>query len=176
MKTWISSSSDWAVVMLVGIAVPAATAVGFLAAGNEEAAGMIGILAGIFLGIVALATHLAHRVTEQQTGATMGLAPGVISAIESIPGLELLDELLVAPPSQVTVAVAGVTGVCARGFRLGDTWGIDSYGHLSRPLCLPAARAISTLLEEWPEGQMECDVPCRCPLAERELVFAARFT
>ncbi len=174
MKQWNLASSDWVLVLLGGVVLPVIVVAGLLAAGRPEVAGVIGILAAIFLGMVTLATYTVHGFEAQvQRGGTT-LAANVISDIESIAELELLDTVGVGPPSPVTVEVTGATGDCARGFRPGDVWTIDIHGHTSRPICKPAVCALESIFQEWWKNDPEGEFRCRCPLPGRELVFNVR--
>lgn len=104
--------------MLGGIGMPGIVIVGLLAAGKPEAVGIIGILAGIFLPIVTLGALMAHRATAPITEAngeaaftlTTGLASKIIVDIESIPGLDLVESVPVAPQSEVTLQASKSTG------------------------------------------------------------------
>lgn len=174
MNRWKIASSDWALVFLGGVVLPVMVVAGLFAAGRPEVAAVIGILAAIFLGILSLGAYTVHSFEAQGEQRATTLAASVISDIESVPELELVDKVSVEPPSPVTVEVAGATGVCARGFMLGDTWTIDIHGHTSRPLCKPAARALGSIIQEWWEHDPEREFHCRCPLPGQELVFNVR--
>jgi len=174
MKQLKFASSDWALVLLGGVVLPVMVVAGLLAAGRPEVAGVIGILAAIFLGIVSLGAFTVHGFGAQVERGATALAANVISDIESIPGLELVDRVSVEPPSPVTVEVMGTTGDCVRGFMPGDIWTIDIHGHASRPICKPAACALESIFQEWWKNDPEGEFQCRCPLAGRELVFNVR--
>ncbi len=179
MRNRMHSPSDWQMVMLGGIGMPGIVIAGLLAAGKPEAAGIIGILAGIFLTMVTLGTLTAHHATavmkeateEAAFPATTELAPEVIADIESIPGLDLVESVPVAPQSDVTVQVSKVDGPCAHGFLPGNTWGIDNKGNLSRPICAAAAKEFKALYQALPGSEMPKEIICRCPLADRKVAF-----
>ncbi len=174
MKQWKIASSDWVLVLLGGVVMPVMVVAGLLAAGRPEVAGVIGILAAIFLGMVTLATYTVHGFEAQGQRGVATLAANVIADIESIPELELVDTVSVEPPSPVTVEVTAATGDCARGFMPGDIWTIDVHGHASSPLCKPAVCALESIFREWWKNDPEGEFQCRCPLPGRELVFNVR--
>lgn len=137
--------------------MPGIVIAGLLAAGKPEAAGIIGILAGIFLTMVTLGTLTAHRATPAMKEATeevalpetTELAPEVITDIQSIPGLDLVESVPVAPRSEVTLQVSKIDVRCAHGFLSGNTWVIDKKGNLSRPICA-AAKQFKALYQALP--------------------------
>ena len=174
MKQWKFASSDWVLGLLGGVVLPAIVVAGLLAAGLPEVAGVIGILAAIFLGIVTLGAYTVHSFEAQEVQEATILAANVISDIESIPGLELVNAVGVGPPAPVNVEVVGARGGCARGFMLGDVWAVDAHGHTSRPLCKPMAYALESTFQDWGEIDPEGEFSCRCPLPGRELVFNVR--
>jgi hypothetical protein len=169
MKARIFSTSDWALLLAGGAVVPVVAVLALLAADKAEAAGIVGVLAGVFLAVVAPGIYLASTARGRPEWETMDLVATGTAAAPS--GLEWVDTVPLAPLWPAAVQVATATGVCALGFRPGDTWVIDANGRLSRPLCRPMANALSSILQA-PWGEVEESVACVCPLADRQLVFS----
>jgi uncharacterized repeat protein (TIGR04076 family) len=151
-----------------GAVVPVVAVVALLAADKPEAAGIIGALMGVYLVVVAPGIYLARTAKGRPEWETMDLVATGTAAAAS--GVEWGETVPLAPLWPVTVQVASAAGVCALGFRPGDTWVIDANGRISRPLCRPMTDALSSLLRA-PLGEVEQSMACVCPLPDRRLVF-----
>ena len=164
MRARMVISSGWIYVALAAAAFPIALIIMYLAAGNPSVAAELAILLAIFAGVMILGTY---------TAVTAGAAAHTAVATEAAEaGIEWIDEVPLAPLAPVSMRVVKVTGACALGFMPGNEWVIDTHGHLSRPLCSAAVKAFSDLRGgPWEHGLPQ-NVPCHCPLAGREVVFA----
>ncbi|MBC8280092.1 MAG: hypothetical protein H8E48_04830 [Chloroflexi bacterium] len=159
--------------------MPGIVIAGLLATGTPEAAGIVGILTAIFLVPVflgALTARLSTATMDATADLTAAikmteLAPEVIADIESIPGLELVESVPVAPNTEVSLQASMVTGDCAHGYLSGDTWVIDSKGNVSRPICAAAAEGFKALYEASSGEGMPTEISCHCPLADRKVMF-----
>jgi len=141
-----------------------------LLAARPEAAGIVGILTAIFFVPVALGALTARLPVATATGETE-LAAEVIADIESIPELELVESVPVAPESEVTLEARMVSGDCVHGYLNGDSWVIDGEGNLSRPICAAAAEGFKALYQASSGEGMPTEISCRCPLADRKVMF-----
>lgn len=171
MKTRNASGFDLAFILVAGAAIPVAMGAAVLAAGD----GLPGQALAVMLGVygTALVMGLMMAAGERQPAGAPRLADVGGAGASQAAVLELTD-ILVAPPVPLTFEVARATGVCPLGFRPGHTWTVDASGRISRPICQPGAIALTAMLARRPEGEMEREAPCRCPLGDRELVFAWR--
>lgn len=168
MRERLFSTSDWAFLLAGGAVVPVVAVAALLAADKAEAAGIVGVLVGVYLAVVAPGMYLARTARARPEWETMDLVPTGTTLAAS--GVEWADTVPLAPLWPATIQVATAAGVCALGFRSGDTWVIDADGRISRPLCRPMTTALSSLLRA-PLGEVERSMACVCPLADRELVF-----
>lgn len=101
--------------------------------------------------------------TQQRWAALSAIAPrGELELMERLP----------APSDPLLIRVVATSDLCPLGFRQGDTWVLDQTGFLSTPICLPAARSLTALLQS-PEAGDGHPVSCHCPLGQRDVVFAA---
>ncbi|MBI4198410.1 MAG: hypothetical protein HY533_04805 [Chloroflexi bacterium] len=149
--------SGWEPVMLLG-PLPGLAAVAALVL-------VSGIPTVTVLGVALIAyAVLWAGVTEAKAAAKSQVA------VEER-ALELQD---IVPISgfAATITVTQEVGFCPLGFRPGQTWQVDEYGKVSRPLCRPAMTALALGLEEAARGAPGDQVSCRCPLKQGEVVFA----
>ena len=175
MKYFSGFSFGWELAFIAAAAIFALVVIA-LSASSETATGqriiVIAVLLGVFLTTVLMgtgATLIANEQPSDQEEERLIDRP----TIHWLGGeLKLVDEIASAPILPVTVGVAGATGGCPLGFRPGQRWGIDADGHISRPLCRPAVDALATLLPTLTKEDWEHGIPCRCPMADREVVFA----
>ncbi len=168
MKTHTNSSSDWALVMLAGVAIPAILAFAFLAINKPEVAGVLGVLLGVFAGIMALGAYTtmsAREPVEQDEKLTVEAA----AAAAITEGIEWVDTVPVAPKTLTRLRVADVRGACAHGYLPGNTWVVDSQGNLSRPICAAAAEAFKAMYQSSGK-EMPNEISCDCPLADNNRV------
>ena len=175
MKGLSDSSFGWGLAFTVTAAIFALVVIG-LSASPETSMGqriiVMSVLLGVFLTTVLLSTGATLITSEQPSSQEAGwfIDRPTVHWLDG--DLELVDEIPSAPILPVTVGVAGATGGCPLGFRSGQNWGIDADGHISRPLCRPAADALSDLLPTLTRDDWEKGIPCRCPMGDREVVFA----
>jgi hypothetical protein len=169
--------SDGALVLTGGTAILVIILIAFL--GTREIVpgqgiAVIAVLLSIFLLVVGTGMIMAPTASEGATEEMMGLAAADTGTAVVRPELELMDAVPVPLLSPVTIRVVGATGVCALGFRPGHTWVIGEDGHLSRPLCQPAVVAVSSMLRSLSTEEVKLEVPCQCPLGNREVAFAVQ--
>ena len=160
-----------------GLVFPVATALGFpvviisgkLIVGGALPAQALAVMFGAYaMGLVWAA--LGMTLAEEGAGTDYATA----SARSAEPGLELLYTVPV-PPIPCTVAVMSAVGVCPRGMKVGDRLDVAFDGRLSSPLCRTAGYALGPLLMKVSEGENgDTQTCCQCPLAGRQLTFAAR--
>lgn len=166
MRTRMVLSSGWVYLALGAAGVPVALIIIYLAAGNPSVAGELAILLAVFAGVMALGAYTFA------TGAVARMPMATEAAEAAEAGIEWVDEVQLAPLAPVSMRVVKVTGACAFGFMPGNEWLIDANGHLSRPLCSAAVKALSSLRGgPWDAGLPQ-EFACDCPLAGREVVFA----
>ncbi len=181
MKTQINPSFNWIPVMLAALAIPAAVAIAFLAMNKPEVAGQIGILPGVFSGIMALGAYTtltARETVSQAVSQTVGqlaTQPGKLSveaaaAAAITEGIEWVDTVPLVPKTPTRLRVTSVRGGCAHGFLPGNTWVLDSQGNLSRPICAAAAEAFRAMYQSSGKEMPE-EISCDCPLSNREVTF-----
>ena len=175
MKYFNSSSFGWGMTFIVAAAIFALVVIG-LSASSETATGqriiVMSVLLGIFLTTVLMGIGATLNANEQPSAQEEEWSIDR-PTIHWLGGeLELVDEIASASILPVTVGVAGATGGCPLGFRPGQSWAIDADGHISRPLCRPAVDALATLLPTLSKEDWEHGIPCRCPIGDREVVFA----
>ena len=175
MKYFSGSSIGWGLTFTVAAAIFALVVIG-LSAPSETATGqriiVIAVLLAVFLTTILMGTGATLIASQQPSGQE---EEWLIDrpTIHWLGGeLELVDEIASASILPVTVGVAGATGGCPLGFRPGQSWAIDADGHISRPLCRPAVDALASLLPTLTRDDWEHGIPCRCPMADREVVFA----
>ena len=169
------SSFGWGLTISVAAAIFALVVIVLLASVDSVAGQritVVAVLLGVYLTTVLMGTGAMLIANEQPSGQEAGLVIDQPVAHWLDGELELVDEIASAPILPVTVSVAGATGGCPLGFRPGQAWGIDADGHISRPLCRPAVDALATMLPMLTEEDWEHGIPCRCPLGNREVVFA----
>ena len=175
MKGFSVSSFGWGLEFTTSAAIFALVVIG-LSATAETATGqriiVMCVLLGVFLTTVLMTTGVAMIANEQASSQEDGWVIDRPTTNWLDGELELVDQIPSDPILPVTVGVAGVTGGCPLGFRPGQSWGIDADGHISRPLCRPAADALASLMPTLTRDDWEHGVPCRCPLGDREVVFA----
>lgn len=162
-------SFGWALVLAGVAAIIAVAVIGLLATAETVPGTGIAVIGGllvVYLFTVLLGTGTALIAAGEPEAGTY-YATDWDAAL-----LELMDDMPVGPILPVTVGVAGVTGGCALGFRPGQTWTIDADGHMSRPMCRPAVTALASFLPSLSADDWEHGVPCKCPLGNREVVFA----
>ena len=175
MKLLSDSSFGWGLAFTVTAAIFALVIIG-LSASPETATGqriiVMSVLLGIFLTTVLMGTGATMIASERPSGQEVGwfIDKPTVHWLDG--DLELVDEVPSVQILPVTVGVAGATGGCPLGFRPGQSWGIDADGHISRPLCRPAVDALSELLPTLTRDDWEHGIPCRCPMGDREVVFA----
>ena len=175
MKIYSESISKWSLVLaivavLFAVAVIAALAV---TAGAPGVATLAGLLIVFLVAImVPLATYSVSR--ERQDAKRWELNVEGAAASAAGPELELMDMLPDAPLAPVAIRITKEIGVCPLGFRKGDAWFVDSDGHISRQLCRPAITALGPMLQATRNALPEQEVPCRCPLSDRQLLFAVQ--
>ena len=165
MRTPAFTSSMWTYVVLTGAVIPVALVAVFLALGKPEVAGELGILLAVYAALMVLAAYTS--ATSQAPAAPVAMEVRALAPL----GLEWIDTIPSAPSAPVAVRVTHVSGGCAMGYLPGNTWVVDRNGHLSRPLCNAAARALGLLLDDDPDLDGKRQVDCDCPLAEREVRF-----
>ena len=122
------------------------------------------------LGMYHLA-FIAAVMTAVGAGiVTMERVPAV--ARVALPDLALRDRVT-APLAPVSVRVQSREGGCAWDYRTGNTWAIDPQCRVTPQLCQAAVLALGSVLKsQSPMAQGQATAPCRCPLAQREVVFA----
>ena len=175
MKYFSGSSFGWELAYIAAAAIFALVVIG-LSASSETATGqriiVMSVLLGVFLTTVLMGIGATLTANEQPSAQEEEWSIDR-PTIHWLGGeLELIDEVPSAPILPVTVGVAGATGGCPLGFRPGQTWAIDADGHISRPLYRPAVDALAALLPTLTQDDWEHGIPCRCPMADREVVFA----
>ena len=175
MKIYSGSFSEWALVLAISAVIFAVAVIAVLAvtADAQGVATLAGLLI-VFLVVimVPLATYMVSRERQDEQRWELKFEGAAASA--GGPELELMDMFPVAPLAPVTIGITREIGVCPLGFRRGDTWFVDSDGHISRQLCRPAITALGSLLQATHNGLTEQEVPCRCPLSDRQLLFAVQ--
>ena len=175
MKIHSESFSEWALVVailavLFAVAAIAALGVTADAPGVATLAGLLIVF--LIVIMVPLAIHLVSR--ERKVAKRLELKAKGAAASTDGPELELMDMLPIAPLAPVTIGITGDIGVCPLGFRRGDAWIVDSNGHISRQLCRPAITALGSMLHATQHGEPDQEVACRCPLIDRQVLFAVQ--
>jgi len=122
------------------------------------------------LGMYHLA-FIAAVMTAVGVGVvTIERVPAV--ARVAMPGLALRDRVT-APLTPVSVRVQSREGGCAWDYRTGHTWAIDREGRVTPQLCQAAVVALGSVLKsQSSRAQGQATAPCRCPLGQRQVVFA----
>ncbi len=175
---------DAAYLLVVGIAVPLAVIhwtlglyhLAFLS-GLLVVVGLVNATTGWAPGLVASgrrATTVPAELAWPAEGRRLEETQhrwAALAAIAPRGELELMERLP-APSVPLLIRVVATSDLCPLGFRQGDTWVLDQTGYLSTPICLPAARSLTTLLQS-PQAGEGHPVSCHCPLGERDVVFAA---
>lgn len=79
-----------------------------------------------------------------------------------------------APGRPRTVQIVAAEGTCARGYKVGDAWAIDTYGAITPPLCRSVVVALNNAVwpDQSPSEVKQWRFACHCPLADRERTFA----
>lgn len=141
--------------------------------------GLVALAAAITVESIPLPTILAFAVIAYAVlvaGATEARKAGAEQQdgwAASEPELMLMDTVPLMGAS-ATLGVASTAGVCPLGFGPGDSWAIDPMGQLSSQLCRPAVEALSGLARGASAEDLEHQVSCLCPLADRQVVFTLR--
>ena len=175
MKIHSESFSGWALVLAIGAVLFAVVAIAALAV-KADAPG-VATLAGLLtdflvVTMVAMAAYLISR--ERQDARQLELMVEWGAAPAGGPELQLMDTFPVAPLAPLTIGITRDVGVCPLGFRRGDTWFVDTDGHISRQLCRPAIIALGSTLQASQNGGREQEVACLCPLSDRQVFFAVQ--
>ena len=175
MKYFSGSSFGWGLTFTAAAAIFALVVIG-LSVSSETTTGqrtiVMAVLLGVFLTTVLMGTGATLIANDQPAGQEeeWSIDWPMVHWLDG--ELALVDEIPSAPILPVAVGVAGASGGCPLGFRPGQTWAIDADGHISRPLCRPAVDALATLLPTLTKETWEHGIPCRCPMGDREVVFA----
>ena len=175
MKIHSESFSEWALVLAIAVVLFAVVVIAALAV-KADAPG-VATLAGLLIvflvvTMVPLATFSVSR--EPQDAKRLGLEVEGAAALAGGPELELMDTLPVAPFASLTIEITRDIGVCPLGFRRGDAWIVAGDGRISRQLCRPAVTALGSMLQATQNGGPEQEVACRCPLGDRQVLFAVQ--
>ena len=86
----------------------------------------------------------------------------------------MVEGLANAPNTPVNATITKVVGPCPLGLMPGNTWEIGPDGVLSRPMCRPAATALSALFQMANGDVMDRSTCCECVIAGREVTFTVR--
>ncbi|MBI4339173.1 MAG: hypothetical protein HY680_04390 [Chloroflexi bacterium] len=155
MRTEKAAFSGWETIMLMG-PLPALAA----------AAAMV-LVEGIPLFTVLAVALIAYGVLF--VGVTEARrAAAAESLAQQRPDLELVD--MVPTHAFAAIQVTRTMGVCPLGFQEGHTWELAD-GHLSHPLCRPAAAALSGVLANGGQRSAVALAHCHCPLGMRDVAF-----
>ena len=91
---------------------------------------------------------------------------------------ELLEEVPVASAASAAlpaiITATNVRGACPLGLRSGDVWSVGVNGHLSKPVCRPAADAFNSLICMSLGCDPDMAFSCVCPKGDHEVTFAVQ--
>ena len=175
MKIHSESFSEWALVLAISAVLFAVVVIAVLAV-TADAPG-VATLAGlliVFLVVIMVPLAIYSVSRERQDVERIELKVESPAAYAAEPELELMDLLPIAPLAPVTIGITRDIGVCPLGFRRGDSWIVDTDGHISKQLCRPAITALGSMLHATQHGELDQEVPCRCPLIDRQVFFAVQ--
>jgi hypothetical protein len=125
--------------------------------------------------------HFDHRLYAQAAYVLAAALAGAVLLVDEwrrqpavSPAIERVDQIL-GPVRPVTLRVLSAQGGCPLGFQPGHTWSLSTQGQIVPALCQGAIREINPLLAfSSSRDTLEQQVPCRCPLPGRGLVFGIR--
>ncbi len=152
---------NWNLLLVVG---PIPALAGLITVIVVESIPILTILAIVVIAYAILLAGITEASKAERAQPT---------AVGARPELELMNTvpLAVAP---ATIGVIRTSGTCPLGFRPGYTWTLEQGGHLSHQLCRPAVDALTPVLQRSMHDELEHEVSCQCPLAERDVVFGVR--
>jgi hypothetical protein len=125
--------------------------------------------------------HFDHRLYAQAAYVLAAALAGTVLFVDEwrrqpavTPRIERVDQVL-GPVRPVTLRVLSAQGGCPLGFQPGQTWSLSAQGQIVPALCQGAIREINPLLAlSSSRDSLEQQVPCRCPLQGKGLVFGIR--
>ena len=127
-----------------------------------EAVPMPSLLA---IAIIAYAVLVAGTMEARKDARKNNMA-----APSARPSLELMNTIPLATATAI-IEVARSTGECPLGFNQRSAWIVYKDGQLTYPLCRPAVEALGPVLRGGIPEADKTEIPCQCPLSDREVVF-----
>ena len=134
-------------------------------------------------GVAVAAVHASLGLYHLTAIALLAVMAGTVMVLgETVPAVarRIRSELalvnrVAAPGGGMAVQVVASKGECAWGYDDRNRWTITADGLVTPRLCQAVATSLTSAFRgSAGERCGECTVQCRCPLAGRELTFAAR--